>query len=91
MISTTALSSLRGVSWECARTAVEVYKRLLRDLRLDVALCLRLLQLLHRGVVRGYVGVVVLAVVELHDLAADGGLEGAVVIWTPGLSVCLCF
>jgi hypothetical protein len=53
---------------------------------LDVAFVLGFLKLLDGGIVRGDVGVVVLGVVELHDLAADGGLEGAVVIWG-GMSV----
>jgi len=38
-------------------------------------------QLLGEVVVRGYVGVVVVFVVKLHDLAGDGGLEGSVVVW----------
>ena len=63
-----------------ALTTVEVDERLLCDLSLDVTLVLGLLQLLDGGVVGGDVGVVVLGVVELHDLAADGGLEGAVVV-----------
>jgi hypothetical protein len=65
---------------------VEVDKGLLGDLGLDVAFVLGFLKLLDGGIVRGDVGVVVLGVVELHDLAADGGLEGAVVIWG-GMSV----
>jgi hypothetical protein len=62
-------------------TTVEVDERLLCDLSLDITLVLSLLQLLDSGVVGGDVGVVVLGVVQLHDLAADGGLEGAVVVW----------
>ena len=76
-----------GVTWvgwigrgRGLRTTVEVDQRLLGDLGLDIALVLSLLQLLDRRVVRGHVGVVVLAVVQLHDLAADGGLERAVVV-----------
>ena len=60
---------------------MEVDQRLLCDLSLDVTLVLSLLQLLDGSVVGGDVGVVVLGVVELHDLAADGGLKGAVVVW----------
>jgi hypothetical protein len=60
---------------------VEVDERLLGDLGLDVTLVLGLLELLDGGVVGGDVGVVVLGVVQLHDLAADGGLERAVVVW----------
>lgn len=63
-----------------ALTTVEVDERLLCDLSLDVTLMLGLLQLLDGGVVGGDIGVVVLGVVELHDLAADGGLESAVVV-----------
>lgn len=51
-----------------------------RDLRLDIALLLSLLQLLNLGVIGGNVGVVVLGVVELHDLAGDGRLERAIVV-----------
>lgn len=61
-------------------TTVEVDERLLGDLGLDVTLVLGFLELLDGGVVGGDIGVVVLGVVELHDLAADGGLERAVVI-----------
>jgi hypothetical protein len=61
-------------------TSVEVDERLLGDLGLDVTLVLGLLELLDGGVVGGDVGVVVLGVVKLHDLAADGGLERAVVV-----------
>lgn len=61
--------------------AVEVDQWLRGELRGDVVGVLRLLQLLDRGVVRGHVGVVVLGVVELHDLAGDGGFEFAVAIW----------
>jgi len=63
-----------------ALTTVEVDEWLLCDLSLDIALVLSLLQLLDGGVVGGHVGVVVLGVVQLHDLAADGGLKGAVVV-----------
>ena len=62
-------------------TTVEVDERLLGDLGLDITLVLGLLELLDGGVVGGDVGVVVLGVVQLHDLAADGGLERAVVVW----------
>ena len=59
---------------------MEVDERLLDDLSLDVTLVLGFLELLDGGVVGGDIGVVVLGVVELHDLAADGGLERAVVV-----------
>ena len=64
----------------CELTTVEVDERLLGDLGLDVTLVLGFLELLDGGVVGGDIGVVVLGVVELHDLAADGGLERAVVV-----------
>lgn len=64
----------------CRPTTVEVNERLLCDLSLDVAVVLGLLQLLDGGVVGGDVGLVVLGVVQLHDLAADGGLERAIVV-----------
>jgi hypothetical protein len=60
--------------------AVEVDERLERDLRGDVLLLLGLGDLLAEVVERGYVGVVVVLVVEFHDFAGDGGLEGAVVV-----------
>lgn len=59
---------------------MEVDEWLLGDLGLDVTLVLGLLELLDGGVVGGDIGVVVLGVVQLHDLAADGGLERAVVV-----------
>ena len=60
---------------------MEVDERLLSDLSLDVTLVLGLLELFDGGVVGGDIGVVVLGVVQLHDLAADGGLECAIVVW----------
>ena len=41
-------------------------------------------ELLGEVVVAVDVGGVVFAVVELHDLAGDGGFEGAVVVWVNG-------
>jgi hypothetical protein len=61
-------------------TAVEVDQGLGSDLGLDVVACASLLHLLRSCVERGHVGVVVLGVVELHDLAADGRLEGTIVV-----------
>ena len=46
----------------------------------DVPLQLRLSVLLHRRVEVGDVRLMVLGVVQLHDLAADDGLEGAVIV-----------
>jgi hypothetical protein len=69
--------------------AVEVDERLERDLlldRLDRGRSLRFFELRAEVVERGYVGVVVVLVVQLHDLAADGRLEGAVVICGPSIS-----
>ena len=60
--------------------AVEVDEGLSCDLCLDVAFLNCLGHLLGLCVERCYVGVVMLAVVELHDLAADGRLERAVVV-----------
>ena len=71
---------MSGIYFSCELTTVEVDERLLGDLGLDVTLVLSLLELLDGGVVGGDIGVVVLGVVELHDLAADGGLERAVVV-----------
>ena len=59
---------------------MEVDQRLQGNLSLDVILGLGFGDLLAEVVVRGYVGVVVVLVVELHDLARDGGLEGAIVV-----------
>lgn len=69
-------------------TAVEVDERLEGDLGGDVVLLLGFGDLLAEVVERGHVGVVVVLVVEFHDLAADGGLEGAIVIWK-GLLDCV--
>lgn len=59
---------------------VEVDEGLEGDLGGDVLLFFGFGHLGGEVVVGGYVGVVVVFVVELHDFAADGGLEGAVVI-----------
>jgi hypothetical protein len=61
-------------------TSVEVNQRLQSNLSLDVVLGLSFSDLLAEVVVRSYVCVVVVLVVELHDLARDGGLEGAIVV-----------
>lgn len=60
---------------------VEVEERGLRSGRLGVVLGLRLGQSLDGGVEAVDVGLVVLGVVQLHDLARDGGLESGIVIW----------
>ena len=62
-------------------TAVEINHRLQGNLRSDILLRLGGLELLGGGVEAVDVGLVVVLVVELHDLAGDGGLEGAVVVW----------
>ena len=59
---------------------MEVDQWLNSNLCLDIALVLRLLQLLDLSVVGGDVGVVVLRVMQLHDLAGDGWLERAIVV-----------
>lgn len=61
-------------------TAVEVDSGLESDLSSDVALSLGLLQLLKGVVVAGHIGVVVVLVVNLHDLAGNGGLKSAIII-----------
>ena len=61
-------------------TTVEVDERLKRDLGCNVVLGLRFLQFFDVGVVAGYVDVVVALVVDFHDFAGDGRLEGAVVV-----------
>lgn len=61
---------------------MEVDQRLGSNLSLDVVLCASLLHLLRSSVEGSNVGVVVLGVVEFHDLAADGGLESAIVVCT---------
>ena len=65
--------------------AVEVEHGLQGDLRRDVGFGGGFGDLLAEVVVRGHVGVVVVFVVEFHDFAGDGGLEGAVVVWVVGL------
>ena len=59
---------------------MEVDSGLESDLSGDVALSLGLLQLLKGVVVAGHIGVVVVLVVKLHDLAGNGGLQGAIVV-----------
>jgi hypothetical protein len=61
--------------------AVEVDHRLQGDLSGDIVVVLGFFDLRAEVVVGGYVGVVVVFVVEFHYFAADGGLEGAVVVW----------
>ncbi len=61
-------------------TAVEVDRRLQSNLGRDVTLGLSLLELLNGVVVVGDIGVVVVLVVDLHDLAGDGGLKSAIVV-----------
>lgn len=61
-------------------TAIEVDGGLQGNLSGDVALVLSFLELLNSVVVVGYVGVVVVLVVELHDLAVNRRLEGAIVV-----------
>lgn len=65
---------------------VEVNEGEQRGLGFNVTVRLCLLKLLGKVVVGVYVGVVVHFVVELHDLARDGGLEGAVVVYSGQIS-----
>ena len=60
--------------------AVEVDEGLQSDLRAGIRGGGDRGQLLAEIVVRGYVGLMMFAVVELHDLARDGGLQGAIII-----------
>ena len=62
-------------------TSMKVDQRLNGNLRRNIALALRLLQLLHLRVQAVDVRRMVLVVVQLHDLAADRGLERAIVVW----------
>lgn len=61
-------------------TTVKVDSGLEGDLGRDVTLGLGLLELLNGVVVVGDIGVVVVLVVQLHDLSGDGGLESTVVV-----------
>lgn len=61
-------------------TTVEVDGGLEGDLGRDITLGLSLLELLKGIVVVGDIGVVVVLVVELHDLAGDGGLKSSIVV-----------
>jgi hypothetical protein len=65
--------------------AVEVDHGLQGDLGGDVGFGFCFGDLLGKVVVGGHVGVVVVFVVEFHDFAGDGGLEGAVVVFTLSL------
>jgi len=75
-------------------TAVEVDERLEGDLLLDGfdgGGGLGFLELGGEVVEGGDVGVVVVLVVEFHYFAADGGLEGAIIIYIYSLARVLCF
>ena len=61
-------------------TAVEVDSRLEGNLGSNIILGLSLLNLLNGSIVVVDVGLVVSLVVDLHDLAGDRGLKGAIVI-----------
>ena len=61
-------------------TSVEVDQWLQGDLLRNVLLVLGRGKLLSRIVERVHIGVVVLGVVKLHDLAGDGRFEGAIVV-----------
>jgi hypothetical protein len=61
-------------------SAVEVDEGLQSNLGLDVLLVLGLDHLLGEVVERCHVCVVVVLVVQLHDLSGDAGLQGAIVI-----------
>lgn len=61
-------------------TTVEVDSGLEGNLGRDVTLGLGLLELLNGVVVVGDIGVMVVLVVQLHDLAGDGRLESTIVV-----------
>lgn len=63
-------------------TTVEVDQWLQGNLCLDISLLLSLLELLGGGVDAGNICSVVLGVVELHDVAGDGWLKGAIVVYS---------
>lgn len=63
-------------------TAVEVEERSLSGSSLGVALVVGLGDGVGSVVEAGNVGLVVLGVVKLHDLARDVGLKSAIVVWT---------
>lgn len=65
-------------------SSMEVDQGLQGNLGLDIFLLLGFGDLLAEVVERGHVCVVVVLVVQLHDLARDGGLERAVVVWKVG-------
>ena len=62
-------------------TTVEVDQWLQSNLGLDITLLCGLLELLGGSVEAGDIGVVVLGMVKLHDLAGNGWLESAIVIY----------
>ena len=61
-------------------TTMEIYDRLQGDLRRDILLLSRGLDLLRGSVEAVDVRLVVILVVEFHDLTGDGWLERAVII-----------
>jgi hypothetical protein len=61
-------------------TPMEIDQRLQRNLSLDILILLSGGELLRCGVEAVDVGLVVVLVVELHDLTGDGRLERAIVI-----------
>ena len=66
---------------------MEVDQWLCSDLSLNIALGLGFGHLLRGSIERGDIGVVMLGVVEFHDLAADGRLERAIVVCKGARSV----
>lgn len=65
-------------------TAVEVNQRLQGNLCCNILLRLCGLELLGGGVVAGDICLMVLGMVELHDLARDGWLKCAIVVCNEG-------
>jgi len=60
---------------------MEVDHRLKGDSLLDVIVCFSFGDLICEVVVGGHIGVVMFAMVELHDLTGDSWLKGAIVIY----------
>ncbi len=61
-------------------TTVEVLQRQQRNLRLNVILGLCRSQLFSGSIVAVDISLVVVLMVQLHDLARNGGLERAVIV-----------
>jgi len=72
-----------------ARTSMKVYEGLQGNLSGDIAFALSLLKLVQCIIVGCHVCLVVLVVVQFHDLAGNGRLKRAVVICRRWVRLCL--